>query len=178
MICRNCGTSNNDDAKFCTKCGETFDSKQINKPLGMKWFKFIIYIQLIIAFLLNLYSAYRLYSGEIYFDGTRYLVDQVYTAFPALRYIDMIFMIVSIGMAVLSIFVRQKLVKYRTNAVKLYLSFLILNGLISLLYCGATSLATGINTFDVNVLRTVVQNLFLFFYSNDYFRKRKHLFVN
>lgn len=178
MFCRNCGSEIENESVFCPKCGKPTSNDKATKPLGMKWFKFIIYVQLIFAFLLNLFSAYRLYSGLIYFDGTRNMSFQVYSLFPSLRYVNLVFAAFSVGMAVFSIIVRQRLVKFRVKAVNHYLIFLGLNLLISLLYYGVTYLASGINTFDTELLYNITQSLALIFINVDYFRKRKHLFIN
>ena len=178
MFCKNCGSEVDNEVVFCPNCGKLTSNEKDDKPLGMKWIKFIVYVQMIFAFFLNLFSAYRLYSGLIYFDGTRNLSFQVYSLFPSLRYVNLVFAAFSVGIAVFSIFVRQRLVKYRTKAVDLYLIFLGLNLFISLLYYGVTYIASGINTFDTTLLYNITQSLALIFININYFRKRKHLFVN
>ena len=178
MICRNCGSTNEDDAVFCSKCGKTLDGKSINKPLGMKWFKFIIYVQLVLAFFMDLFLAYTIFGGIVYFDGLTNITAQVYSRFPALKFIDISFAVVCVGMAIFSVYIRQKLVNYRLNAGNFYLFFLSVTALASLLYNGLKFLVSGINPFDAIFFFSILETTALLLINFDYFRKRKHLFIN
>ncbi len=178
MICRNCGSNNEDDAVFCSKCGKALDGKSINKPLGMKWFKFIIYVQLILAFFMDLFSAYTIFAGIVYFEGLTNITAQVYSVVPALKLIDMSFAVVCVGMAVFSVYVRQKLVNYRLNAGNFYLFFLAITALSSLLYNGIKFLVSGIDPFSAIFIFSLLETMILLLINFEYFKKRKHLFIN
>ena len=112
MICNNCNSVNEDNAVFCSKCGEPFDSKSIKKPLGMKWFKFIIYVQLIFMIIMSIMSAYMLMDGYVYYDGPINITQQVYNRAPLMKTIDMIYVIIIIMMTIFTVYVRQQLAKY------------------------------------------------------------------
>ncbi len=178
MFCKNCGSEVGNDVVFCPKCGKPTSNEKSVKPLGMKWFKFIIYVQLILAFFINLLGAYIVLSGNLYFDGTTNITQSVYRMMPNLRFVDICYAVACILLAVFSVYVRQQLVNYKQQAKYFYILFLALNLGFSLVYKFAVYLVSDINTVDILFLITVIENVLLIFINNIYFKKREHLFVN
>ena len=80
MQCRQCGIELPDTVRFCPACGAkapdiadqpipTVYGPQpipISQPLGMKWFKFVIYAQLFLSALLSLATAFMYATGYQY----------------------------------------------------------------------------------------------------------------
>lgn len=181
MICRNCNSVNEDDAVFCSKCGEPFDGKSIKKPLGMKWFKFIIYGQLILMIIMSIMSVYMLMDGYVYFDGPINITQQVYNRAPLMKTIDMIYVIIIMMMTIFTVYVRHQLAKYRTNAVNIFLFFLVISALVSLSQTGLSYVIAKADPLDFVITSFVIELIWtgsLLLINFDYFKKRKHLFIN
>lgn len=178
MICHNCKSEIADDAKFCPKCGAPIGGITTNKVLGMKWYKFVIYVQLVFAFFMQLLSAYLVLSGNSYFEGNRNITQEIYAIVPSLRYVDIFFGIAGIAMAIFSVYVRQKLVNFKLNAANFYLFFLISSLFITIIYNGLVTIVSGSIAFDSIFFVSSLETILLIYFNNIYFKKRKHLFIN
>lgn len=205
MFCTNCGTENREDASFCHNCGANLNRQreqataaydyptpsydpagqrpeprygaELKPEQGMKWFKFIIYVQLFLNMLLQLSTAVRLFTGS-YYGGE---ADYVYFLYDGLQTMDVIFGIIFIGLAVLAFMARQALAKFKANGPKLYFGLLIANVGVALLYIIVGSLVTGIPIqllIDASLIGQLIGAAILICVNVVYFRKREHLFVN
>ena len=90
----------------------------------MKWYKFIIYVQLILAPLIDLLNAYTTITGAAYEAEMTGGKNIVYNMYPSLETIDKVYGFLLIGIAVLGFIARQKLAKYSNLGPKLYFAFL------------------------------------------------------
>ena len=155
-------------------------TNEVNEPpLGMSWYKFLIYFGLFAAAVINIMYGFCYMSGGIYFaqsngDISAELVYGYYGA--GLRVLDVVYGFFLVAFAILAIVVRQKLAHYEPDSlkfIKIYYS----------LSCGAPFLY-AILLFGITGLSLDVQDVILvlgsggiLFWNIKYFEKRAHLFV-
>ena len=140
----------------------------------MKWYKFVIYVQLFLTALLNIGSAVSFFGGTQY-QGN---VDAVYETFPGMKTLDMLMGVASIAVAVFCVIVRQKLADFKKEGPDWYLILLGASAAISVLYLIAGTNITGINLMDSSSVSSIVVSVVLIVVNKSYFDKRKELFVN
>lgn len=159
--------------------GTGYGNNGFQPQLGMKWFKFIIWVQLFLSALGSFGSGILLASGQSYDllgeEGTSALVYAIYSG---LRISDLVFGIAFIALAAFSIFVRFRLARFRADGPMLYLASLICEVVVTVLYAIATSMFLGEFVFNGSDITTIVTNIVLIILNTIYFKKRKHLFVN
>ena len=91
------------------------------QPLPMKWYKFIIYVQLFLGALSNVINGFMCLTGAHYGSG---MADYIYDYYGfGLRIIDILMGVVSIGLAVIAVLVRQQLARYKKNSPMMYLGY-------------------------------------------------------
>ena len=148
---------------------------------SMKWYKFIIYCQLILAPLIDLFNAYSSITGVAYEAQGAGTKDLVYRIYPSLETIDKVYGFLLIGLAVLGFIARQKLAKFSSIGPKLYFAFLgatlgavlfYLIGLLSI-FNEAEQIANLSSLFG-NVIGLII----LICVNIPYFKNREHLFIN
>ncbi len=150
-------------------------NSQQNMP--MKWFKFIIYVQLFLSMLFNLLAAIDAFTGLPYGDEK----SIVYSLYPSLKTIDIIYGVLLILLVIVAFVARQKLAGFKKDGPNTYLIFLGANVLVSVLYFVLVKVCTGLSFGELNtrsVLPSLVISAALIAVNADYFRKRKHLFIN
>ena len=165
--------------------GEVYESEHnlvqgTNDP-GMKWFNFIIWIQLFLTALLGLINGIRLISGGVYGKNA----SAVYNTFGGLKVLDVIVGILFLLIAVAAVFVRFQLAGFKMNAPRLYLILLITIVSVTLVYYVIAGIIltkdSRLSFSDILEPSTVVSmatSLVLVFVNMVYFEKRKHLFIN
>ena len=141
---------------------------------SMKWYKFVIYVQLFLTALLNIGSAVSFFSGAQY-EGN---VDAVYATFSGMKTLDMLMGAASIAVAVFCVIVRQKLADFKKEGPGWYLILLGVSAAASLLYLIAGSNITGVNLMDSSSISSIAVSVVLIVVNKSYFDKRKELFVN
>lgn len=119
----------------------------------MKWYKFIIYFQLFAGAVLSFFEGVKYFLGLYY--GDLGMAALVYQRWDALRVLDIFMGLYNWAMIGMYLVTRQKLAKFRSNAVTWYLSIL------------ALQLGTGI-----------FYNILMIYLNRVYFKKREELFVN
>lgn len=205
MFCTNCGTENREDASYCHNCGANLNRQreqtsptynysepgyapaaqrsamrygaELEPEQGMKWFKFIIYVQLFLSMLSQVSSAILIFAGSQYGEDA----DYIYFLYDGLKAVDVIFGILSLGLAVLALAARQALARFKANGPKLYFTFLIANIVVGLIYIILVSIVTGVSMsmlVDTDLIAQLVTSAILLGVNIVYFRKRTHLFVN
>lgn len=166
--------------------------------LPMKWYKFVIWVQLFLSALVSAGSAFLLLTGAQYGGDS----DLAYSMIGGLRVVDIIFALAQIGIAVFAIYVRQQLAGFKKGAPELYLRFIIIANVVSISYnlivvwlavSTLTRFLPGANFFDAlgmllessstqaslfQLIVSVIAVIVMYFLNRTYFNKRAHLFVN
>ena len=169
--CERCGTVLPEGCNYCPNCGWNVSGQASFAPgpresyspeTPLKWFKFIIYVQLFLSALGNLVTGVQLVTGLQYGD----LQGMVYSTYPALKPV------------VWALIVRQRLAKFRQGAPKLYLLWIGVSMGVALCYLVAASLVLGQLVMTGSIVGGILGNVLLILLNRVYFRKREHLFVN
>ncbi|MCD8161292.1 MAG: hypothetical protein LUE61_09030 [Clostridiales bacterium] len=140
----------------------------------MKWFKFIIWVQLFLAALTNAGTGIGLLTGMAYGD----YVSDVYAMFPVLRLLDILEGLLCLALAAAAIYIRFQLSGYRQKGPTLYLYFLLVSIAVSLVYVLVASLILGTFAGDPSSIISLAANVVVVLLNLTYFEKRRFLFVN
>ena len=190
MRCPNCGVENVDESvQLCKNCGSSLHaspkqripswSREYDFPEAayppMRWYKFVIYVQLFLNMAAQIYDAYMFLTGNVY-GG---LKTEVYEVFPKIKGLDIGRGVTSIFLAIAVVVIRQRLAKFKTNSEKWLLAFYGINWAISFLYTLIASILIDIAiVFDFSSLLTIVAFAINIGLSYVYFKKRAYLFCN
>ncbi|MDE5994056.1 MAG: zinc ribbon domain-containing protein [Oscillospiraceae bacterium] len=198
MFCKNCGNLISEADKFCQSCGapiaqdtiapasqtsETLESQvsqqAVQNPIGMKWYKFVVNVQLFLSMLMCVYNGYMYLSGTMY--GGEEEREIVYTVFPKLKTLDIVFGIIYIIYIGFLIIIRYRLVKFKKNAPTLYiLNFLIQNVLEWVWVVNANSYVSksgsDLSFSSSDMVFRLIFCLIYILLNIVYFRKRKFMF--
>ncbi len=161
------------------KAVPTMQAHSTEKPLGMAWYKFLIYFALIAGAILNIIYGINYITGGIYFSQTNGQVsaeDVYYYYGDGLRFVDILFGLFLIAFAVFGIVLRNRLAKFKPDAPKLVYIFYAVSAGGSLLYAILVAAITSTQIGASQVLSIITSIVFLIL-NVMYFRKREHLFV-
>lgn len=161
-LCPKCGESQKGSLIYCENCGSkrleneqkpVVNTEQITEYANellfkMKWYKFVIYVQLIINAFIGVWS------------GMLHL----------LNYKNLLWGILSLCLAAFSIFVRSRLAKYKRYAPSLYIVYIILYLVITIISFNISGISLG-NQQIFPIIVFIILNII-------YFHKRKILFTN
>lgn len=157
-----------------------YDSMNLMQPaLPMRWYKFVIYVQLFLSALVSVINGIAYFSGsfvETLTGGGS--PELVFAFYPALQPLCYFLGIVSIGSAVFAIITRQWLAHY------------LLKGITALYAVYALSIASNLicmvglmMIFEVSIgdlgstyIGSIIGLVILLALSRVYFNKRRHLF--
>ena len=191
MLCQYCGTKLADDTVTCPYCGAVLAAapgaeapgtmEMPKKPViplapahPMKWFKFVIWVQLFLSALISLSSAVSMFSGSLYLGAA----DRVYSIYPGLKVIDILAGVVFLALAAFAIYIRQQLAHYKENGPKFYLILLVIAAAETFLYALAATIIVGANMFSIRTVIALIFGVVMIVLNNIYFKKRAELFVN
>ena len=146
--------------------------------LSMNWFKFIIYAQCFLGGLGGLVGGIMTMTGSQYGD----YASMVYEFYPALRFVDIIYGLVTIAIGALMVFAWTELKAFKKQGVDHYLIVPIANVVASLVYVALACLILRASPSDVielmgSTVSGFFSNVVLFFVNKIYFDKRRHLFT-
>jgi RNA polymerase subunit RPABC4/transcription elongation factor Spt4 len=146
----------------------------------MGWFNFLIYFALFAGAIVNCINGIGYLSGNIYScqTGGEVTANTVYRHFGSgLQFVDVMFGLLLLALAVFSIVVRQRLANFISDAPR-YLTILYVGSAsISFLYGIAVTAITGIS-WDATQIISIIVTLTIMAVNISYFKKREHLFVN
>ncbi len=148
-----------------------------NKP-GMRFYYALIYFGLYGGALLNVVVGMRYFSGRIYETPYTHASD-IYALFPALRYMNWGYGIVSILMGFFAIYVRNQLKDFKKNGPTMY--YVLLGSMIvtPLVYLLGTLLLYGSEVSLGSWLEYAAElatQCIALYASHIYFHKRESLF--
>ncbi|HIX13056.1 MAG TPA: zinc ribbon domain-containing protein [Candidatus Anaerofilum faecale] len=177
MFCMKCGADlGANPPPFCPQCGAAQDVTAVELP--MKWFKFVIYVQLFASAVVNLYNAFSYLSGMFAesLAAGMLTAQELYAYMPGLGALLTVLGILHIGAAVFSIVVRQWLAHhqwrgvlglYAVCAIQIVINVITMVGLLILNASAqaAVALLPGVITVVVMIILNKI-----------YFDKRRSLF--
>ena len=198
MVCPNCGKQLPDDAKFCSECGASVSTAEpvagppdpgeetSIEPVAqaappMRWFKFVIWVQLFLSALSYAITGVMMITGSFYVVGGMNFADEVYGTLDGLKAVDVVFGVAFVAIAVFALYVRQRLAGFRKGAPKLYLTLLGVGIAAQFLYAFAVSLVLRTEIADVistSGLAQIIVSLLLVILNKYYFARRERLFTN
>lgn len=142
----------------------------------MKWYKFVINVQLFITAMTCIYNAFGLLSGNSYGQGVS---EQVYAYYGnGLRVFDTFLGIVYFLTGAYSIVTRQSLKNLKKSGPMMYLFCYVINAAINLFVIMGSYYFTGV--FAVSALEVLMflEAAVCIVLNYIYFKKRKDVFVN
>lgn len=144
---------------------------------SMKWYKFIIYVQLFLNAILSVVSAINIFSGSYY--GDRETADLIYQYYGSgLKIFDIVIAVLFIGLAVMAILARKKLKNFEAGAPEFYLKFLALDCAIAVVQILGASLFVGELIADSSTIGNIVGCIAMIGINKTYFDKRAELFYH
>lgn len=138
----------------------------------MKWYWFIVHVQLFLSALSFMINGFMYLSGSIYGDQAAAL----YEAYPGFALLDKCYGIFALGMAVLAFFTRGKLRDFRRGADRQLILYYILSLAGTIVYIAVEMILVGQNLITADLIMSIVISLFMILVNMYYFRRRKHLF--
>lgn len=179
MYCMKCGANIEEGSKVCQMCGQPIYEQQMYQH-PMKWYKFVIYFQLFAGAVLSFYEGVRYFLGLQY--GDLETAALVYQRWDAMEVLDIFMGLYNVAMIAMYLVTRQKLAKFRSNAVTWYLSIWVLNLGTAIFYNILTLIITeGIISATYILGYTIgysIGTILIIYFNRVYFKKREALFVN
>lgn len=147
-------------------------------PMGIGWFKFIVYVQLFLSALMSLYNAITFLTGSLY--GGELAKALVYSFYSGLQAVDVIAGIVCLGIAALTIVTRFQLTGLKKSGPAMYFAVYIANIVVSLLYiiivCGC--IVKDFSMLSASIFSSIISSVVFLVINIIYFGKRKLVFKN
>ncbi len=158
---------------------------QENKPLTMKWYKFLVYFGLWAGALLNISNAGNIISGNIYnttVNGVSVTADMIYSTYgDQLKSFDTVRALLFLLPAVMGIITAVMLLKYKAVGPKLLLGVYAASAVVTAISTiGEHMIAQTVyqTSFNASALATSVAiAICLIGINKKYFDKRAHLFT-
>ena len=151
-------------------------------PIGMKWFKFLIYFLLFATAIINAFNGISIINGGHYtVDGVN-VSEAVYAEYSALQMIDVLYGLALIATGGFQIYIRFQLAAFKKNAPILFMYLYIVLAVIMAVYCFAVMGVVPYTVVSHSVLMGQAIGGFvgagvMFWLNKIYFDKRSHLFV-
>ena len=151
---------------------------------GMKWFKFIIWIQLFFFFLTGLSQAIQCFTGVIHLSEnvTIAQVRLVYALYPNFKVATIAIGVLSLIYAFYALYVRFQLSGFKQGAPAKYLSLLVINGcfpyISNILLNTAMPAEYRTSAVSPETLAPFIVSVVMILVNRTYFNNREDLFVN
>ena len=188
--CPKCGTPvNYETQRFCANCGaplvENSDipacaNADFVPAYPMKWYKFLIYFSLIASTVIDVLVSVLVFSGVFYLilSNGEVTDDRVYSIFPGLKPVNMVYAAVMLISSVWRIVTRQKLAKFKHEGpVFLNIMYIASEALI-LVYAIVASVISKQNMFSIATFTGLITTIIVVICNYIYFGKRAELFKN
>ena len=193
--CVKCGKPMPDNATFCPSCGarrmaeepvvvpdSSYTMPQANTGYTapqvhpMKYYKFVIWVQLFLGAVGGVSLGILLLTGRIYETVLDASAELIYAFYPGMHAVNILFGLIYIALAVAAIYVRQQLAHFKTKAPDLYYIYLIAQMAVDFLYAVLQNLiiASGFGSVVPNLIVTIIMLVLC----RIYFEKRRALFCN
>ena len=158
----------------------TREKSRITKPLGMKWYKFLIYFALFAGAFVNFIYGINYISGGIYAVETNGLVtaDTVYKLYGVgLQVVDILYGLFLLAFAVFGLVLRNQLAKYKPDAPHFVRIFYSISAGAPFLYSVIVALITS-QPLGIEAMLSLIVGLIFTLWNVEYFKKRAHLFTD
>lgn len=142
----------------------------------MKWYNFVIYVQLFLSAIVCAVNGVNYCSGSHYGSEAAKYVYAYYG--NGLRMLDLLMGVSSLALAVLAIVVRQKLKNFKADGPKWYINLLALSIIQVVLYIILVYMITSVMALDSTLTANLVVSVVMLFANKKYFDNRMDLFVN
>ena len=140
--------------------------------LKMKWYKALTVALLYLGAVGNLFVAFQNIFGMSYGDSSSY----IYSVYPGMRVLDIVYGIVLLGIACVALYVRMHLAQFKNDGPQLYLMMILLNVCASAVYSLLTMVIT--RGYDLGTVGgMLVGGVVMYVLNRTYFGKRQHLFT-
>lgn len=152
------------------------DERYRRREFPMKWFQFIIYVQLFASALIGIIRGFGTLENDRFGSGIT-IFGRTLSDNP----LDIVAGVLMIGLSGYAIFVRQRLAHFKKNAHKMYLFYLGANMATNVLYMFAAVIMMSMHSpgkyfYNMN-FQSILTDIILFIANIVYFNKRKELFV-
>lgn len=151
--------------------------------LGMKWYKFIIYVQLFLSALTGLVNGIKYITGSVYGNASER--ETVYELFPSMKTVSTITGILLLAAAVVAIIARQKLAGFKHDGPMFYYITCGISIGASLIYCIAAyselskySWLVNTSSYLAGSIVGILISVGLLIANIIYFGHRKDMFTN
>lgn len=155
-------------------------SNKLPQKTPMKYHNLLIYFSLFISSLFSIVTGLRYLTGHIYADEA-FSIDQIYTVFPVLKLVDISYGVICLGLAVYTLYTRQRLAHLKENGPVHLRSLFILSLVTSFAYLLVVSMAMNlpVNLF-INSDQWIswISWVILLMSVRIYYNKRKSMFIN
>ena len=192
QVCPNCGNPvtpvvnatpvqqtpvNNGQPMGAPVDGSAFNYVPQQEPLGMKWANFLGYFVLWIGALINLFAGVGFLTGTVY-NAAGVTAEEVYSYFSALKPIDTIVGVCTLGTSVVGVMAAISIIKRKANAGKLVCALYAINFALSLIYALLVTVMTSLPGFTSSTIIQLLVSVVMFFVNRYYFNNRANVFVN
>lgn len=157
-------------------------NREMQNMYPMKWHKFLVYFALWAAAILHLFNGIMAITGKQYeAQGVR--ASLIYSFFPSLKTGDVIYGVLLIGLAAVTVITALKLLKFKKGA-PMWLKMLYLLGLIASLFYViiVTSALKKYNAdtseFVGNAVISAIISVAMIAINHVYYGKREAMFIN
>ena len=158
----------------------TREESTTTKPLGMKWYKFLIYFALFAGAFVNFIYGINYISGGIYVVETNGLItaDTVYKLYGVgLQVVDILYGLFLLALAVFCLVLRNQLAKYKPDAPHFARIFYSILAGAPFLYSIIVALITS-QSLGIEAILSLIVGLIFTLWNVEYFKKRAHLFTD
>lgn len=195
QYCQYCGAevSVGVEDQFCPECGKPVGTTSLavekkteerkvvtqkkKQQYPMKWYYFIIHIQLIFGVVSLAAIGFLYISGEyLELNYDMLFKEGVYTKVPGLKYMDIGIGVINLGLIPAYLITRQKLVNFKKDAPEWYMGILVGNLVSYVLINISTAMYAEVSVISCGIGMAVSIALIVANYM--YFNKRKVLFHN
>ena len=191
--CTFCGTELPEGASFCPSCGkqtartisgEPFQGDSFVKTgeqtaspadFPMKWHNFLMVVMIIGAVLIII-NGLTAMSG-LQYDLQGASASHLYSYYPGLRAVDILYGIALIGTGGFQIVVRNRLHAFRREGPRMMTILYAVSIAYLVVYGLTASAVTGISIWG-DLWGSIVGNIVMMIINYNYYEKRKALFVN
>ncbi len=195
MLCYKCRREIADNSLVCPNCGaemsvfarrregfgaDGYPPYGAGNVLPMNWYKVLVFFILFFEAVQYIFTGISYITGyisKIPLGSEGYVVYSFSLLGGGFKWVDIIYGVLMIGLAGFALYSRFRLAKFRSNAMWIYLSYLIAGGILSAAYSTGYLIATGesVRVIIASLTSLIPQGLLVYF-NYIYFNKRKHLF--